>query len=252
MKEFQPDQFFFMGGIHTAWKMYPKDSNLTEETIQDWIHDAEAAETLCSKLDLTLSKMAIKRIKDLLSQKTQISLSEVVKLNEELDNRVIDEMKSRKFFSIEPDKVHFLQINNLFGAEVSANFPSAAFDIEEAGKCLAFERWTASISHLMKVLELGLNVLAEDLGIPLGQQNWQNIIDQIEKEIRNINKDTVPDWKEKEQFYSEVALQFRYFKNAWRNHVMHIRQVSYDEELAMAIYSHVKEFMITLASRCHE
>lgn len=221
--------------------------------MQDWLHDAEAAETLCRKLGLTLSEMSIKRIKDLLSQKTQISRSELVKLNNELDNRVIDEMKSRKFFSIEPDKVHFLQITDLFGAEVSSNFPSAAFDIEEAGKCLAFERWTASISHLMKVLELGLNVLAKDLDIPLGQQNWQNIIGQIEKEIRNINKDTAgPNWKEKEQFYSEVALQFRYFKNAWRNHVMHIWQVSYDEERAMAIYSHVKEFMITLASRCHE
>lgn len=253
MKEFEPDQFFFMGGIHSAWKMFPDSSNLTQEQRQDWLNDVGGAETLCRRLGLTQSELATQRIKNVLSENRQISTSELVKLNDELDHRMIDEMKSRKFFSIEPGKEVFLSGTDLFGTGVSSAFPSAAFDIEEAGKCLAFERWTASVSHLMKILELGLSVLAKDLGITSGHENWQNLIEQIQKRIRTINKETDgQDWKEKEQFYSEAALQFQFVKNAWRNHVMHIRQVNYDEGRAISIYTHVKEFMMHLGSRCRE
>ena len=36
------------------------------------------------------------------------------------------------------------------------------------------------------------------------------------------------------QFYSETATQFRYFKNAWRNHVSH-SNATYDEAQAEKI-----------------
>ena len=64
MKEFDPDQFIFMGAIHIARKISARDSNLSQQEKRDCLHDAEAAETLCNKLGLSISKMAIKRIKD--------------------------------------------------------------------------------------------------------------------------------------------------------------------------------------------
>ncbi|MFZ1980558.1 MAG: hypothetical protein WAU61_04570, partial [Smithella sp.] len=49
----------------------------------------------------------------------------------------------------------------LFGDFVNAKFPSASFDIIEAGNCFATARYTACVFHLMRVLEIGLSTLAK-------------------------------------------------------------------------------------------
>jgi hypothetical protein len=56
-----------------------------------------------------------------------------------------------------------------------------------------------------------------------------------------------PDWKKKQQFYSEAACEFMFIKAAWRNHVMHGRE-KYDAEQASNIYSHTYEFMKRLTT----
>lgn len=254
MEKFEPDQFLFMGGIHVAWEMSAGtgNSSLSQEQKQDWLYYTENAETLCRKLGLPSSEMATKRMKDLLSQNAEISSSEILKLADELEHRLIDEMKSRMFFCVEPDKQRFITDINLFGEDVATNFPSATFDIEEVGKCIAFEHWTASVFHSMRVLEIGLSALANELKVADDRKNWENVINGIEVEIKKVNNATHgDDWLAKQQFYSEAALQFRYFKNAWRNHVMHVRD-SYDEQRAEAIFDHVKQFMQHLATKLTE
>lgn len=54
-----------------------------------------------------------------------------------------------------------------------------------------------------------------------------------------------PDWKEQQKFYSETASQFMYLKEAWRNHVTHVRD-AYDEGRAFSILNHVRELMQAL------
>lgn len=104
----------------------------------------------------------------------------------------------------------------------------------------------------MRVLEVGLTILAKELKVPFNDTNWKGAIDQIEAAIKQINKTTAgPDWKNLEHFYSEAALQFTFFKNAWRNYVMHIHE-SYDEEKATQIFEHVQYFMKHLATRLKE
>jgi hypothetical protein len=49
-------------------------------------------------------------------------------------------------------------------------------------------------------------------------------------------------------FLSGAAAQFRYFKEAWRNHVAHSR-ATYDDIEALRIMSHVHQFMDELAVR---
>lgn len=166
----------------------------------------------------------------------------------DLNVRLQDELSYVLLFKIEPDKQEVLDTQNLFGEAVATKFPSASLDIEEVGKCLAFERWTAAVFHAMRVLQIGLNAMAKKLGIEYKDTNWNTIIDQIEAEIKKISKASSGSaWKEKEQFYSEAATQFRYFKNAWRNHIVHGRQ-SYDEKRTRAIFEHVKQFMTHIST----
>ena len=250
MREFDPDQLLFLGVIHAVRAVSITDGNsiLDQKQRTTWLHDAEAAGTLCHKLGLTYSELSVQRIKDCLSLRAEISYREMIGMTDELDHRIIDEMKSRTFFSIEPNKRALLSGTDLFGSEVAAAFPSANLDIEESGRCQALERWTASVFHSMRVLEIGLTALAKDMGIiKIDYKTWESLIQDIEKQITAASAGD----KLKEQFYSEAALQFRYFKNAWRNHVMHVRD-TYDEQRAETIFGHVKEFMVHLSTRLKE
>jgi len=55
---------------------------------------------------------------------------------------------------------------NLFGIDVSRHFPSAKFDIREAGSCLALGRNTACVYHLRERPRLRSAAYAVILGAP--------------------------------------------------------------------------------------
>jgi hypothetical protein len=100
--------------------------------------------------------------------------------------------------------------------------------------------------HLMRVLKVGLNTLAKELKVNFDPRTWENVINDIEAEIKKINGPAWwPDWKVKEQFYSEAAKDFR-FKDAWRNHATHYRE-HYEASEALTILTHVQAFMKHLA-----
>ena len=100
--------------------------------------------------------------------------------------------------------------------------------------------------HLMRVLEVGLNTLARTLGVSFDRRNWENVINDCDAKIKTIGPSWGADWKDKQQFYAGAAKDFRYFKDAWRNHAMHYRE-RYDATEAKSILDHVKTFMVQLA-----
>lgn len=176
---------------------------------------------------------------------------EAMTLIRELYNDIIAEFTQYYFLMIPAErKPYYEQKVPLFGLEVDAAFPSATFDISAAGRCLALDEWTACVFHLMRVLEIGLRDLARWVGLPESSmefENWKTIIDQIEKQIRNLEQAPKGQEKsEKLQFYSEAASNFRLFKDAWRNHVSHSR-AHYDERDAVTVYNSVQAFMQSLA-----
>jgi hypothetical protein len=108
----------------------------------------------------------------------------------------------------------------------------------------------------MGILQYGLYALADELKVefktPIELENWKNIIEPIEKRIKAIEND--PKSKQKDddlKFYSQAAVQFRYFKDAWRNHVCHLRQ-QYDIHQAQSVLQHVTDFMETISTRLRE
>lgn len=268
MKRFQASWFLAVNeilgrnvGVEKTLTSYGSRIKLTQaeaKALRNMIHapGARSSKVIrlfaneCRKLQLLTSAMKADELAEALSKR--YSSYELQRLSEELCGRLADEMMTREFFCIDPNKNQYLNELNLFGSKVANAFPSAQDDIQNAGRCLAFDRWTASVFHSMRVLEIGLTALAKELGVSYDRVNWDNIINNIEAKIRKISKTTSGDeWKTKEKFYSEAALQFRYFKNAWRNHVMHVRD-TYDEERAETIFEHTKQFMAHLATKLKE
>ena len=171
---------------------------------------------------------------------------------DELRERVVHELEGKAIYYVS-DHVELLSDSPPFGDKVEEAFPSARYDISEAGRCLALRRSTACVLHLMRALEFGLVSLATAWDVDHADASWQNIIDRIEKEIGLRNKGTHGEkWKnEEEPFFSGAASHFRLIKNAYRNHAMHARS-KYTEEEAEDIYDSVRSFMRHLSGRLSE
>jgi hypothetical protein len=169
----------------------------------------------------------------------------VVALREAME----DELRGRKLVFIAGLKGSYCDKKDAFGEQVSIAFPSAQFDILNAGNCYAVGLNTACVFHLMRVLERGLRALCHDLGLPYKTEAWGGILKDIESAIEEVQAQgrNSPKWANL-HFYSEFAIEFRYIKDAWRNYVMHAQE-SYDEQRAKTIMEHVHNFMQRLAEK---
>lgn len=110
-----------------------------------------------------------------------------------LKKRIDDELKGRDFFALEQKWTPYFYEAFLFGQEVISSLPGAIKDIEEAGKCLALERSTACVFHLMRVMEISLQQLGNKLEIGkefLEDAHWNNILEKLDKTIRALPRGT--------------------------------------------------------------
>jgi len=161
---------------------------------------------------------------------------------------VIEDELKRHYFNHYPPAMGAL----LVGFEdtwepVIAAFPSTADEASAAVDCIALGHGTAGIFHLMRVLEYGIGALAGEVGKTFDKQMWHGIIDEIESAIRQFQRTASKEEREKKlAFLSAAAIELRYFKDAWRNHVSHNKS-SYDEDQAISVMNHVLSFMKILS-----
>lgn len=202
---------------------------------------------------LPLSRVVVLQYERLIKEVPSLSRGEIGILLKELRTNLINDLCSAYCLIIpHQERERYEQRQPPFGERVASVFSDANPDIAAATRCLALGESTACVFHLMRVLELGLRHMATEVGLPDGavtHENWKNVIDRIESEIRALEK--LPKSAEKVErvkSLSGAAVQFRYFKDAWRNHVSHAH-ARYDLNDAELIWGHVKAFMSQMAKR---
>jgi hypothetical protein len=165
----------------------------------------------------------------------------------EFNDRLISEAKAKLFVYVAPEKRRYLLESDLFGSKVATRFRPMAEDIEEAGKCLALGRGTATVFHLMRVMEIGIQELGQLLKIPAPVQEtvWQVIQDQVARAIKALPRTTVAE-KKRQSELSGAAAHLQHVKDAWRNEVMHPKK-TYTEAQAAEVFDAVKAFSAALA-----
>lgn len=203
----------------------------------------------------SLSSVYLKQMRATILQPnaTGKQLEEMAKV---LQGRFEDELAQILFFVVPYDRAKFYSETNLFGENVTKAFPSAIFNIEEAGKCFALSRNTACVMHLAKVVEIGLKAVRTCLKLPplpVGkQQNWGDVLRQIWDETGARNKAADPAWMtQQKSFFENAHADLSSVKNAWRNPSMHA-DLNYDSERAEDIFSMTKSFMRHLAEHVNE
>jgi len=207
----------------------------------------------CQELELVASTMAFNRI--VRAAKMGGTNQQVADLLADFRLRLADELSARACLMIEPHEAKLFTDPHPFGPEVAAAFPSTTIDIEEAGKCLALDRGTATVFHLMRVVEMGLRVLGKSLNDPAldpkRNPSWEAILKKAEDELRKPLAQRSPEWRQNEVFNSSAVASLRAIKDAWRNPTMHV-EIHYSETQAGDVWHSAKGFMRHLATKLHE
>jgi hypothetical protein len=231
----------------------PKDTVFSDDLREQLVVRYTEAENECRNTGLTLSAMSAHRIVVELS-KAGATYGVFIHHGTEWLRRVTDEMKLRIFITIEPSNQHFITDLHPFGENVGSMFPSTDRDIEEAGKCIAFERYTAAVYHLMRVAEAAVVVISKRVGYESPKAGWGEALKFIDnglKKARDKYEEASPLFKGDVEFLSEVSAQMHAVNQAWRQRVAHIER-SYSEEEALRIWDATKGLMQHLATKLKE
>lgn len=175
-----------------------------------------------------------------------------------LETAIDKDIKRFRYIQVMPDRIECLDPSSLFGAEVYRAFPNARCDLAEAGNSLAVELHTAAVFHLMRAAEYALRALARDRRVRLPRKEilelatWEAIIKELEDAEAAIQSYPKTLAREAQfDFYHGAMMEFKRFKNKFRNRIMHTRR-NYDRDQAHSALTHVRAFMQLLASRISE
>ncbi|MBR0833770.1 hypothetical protein JQ612_11250 [Bradyrhizobium manausense] len=146
-----------------------------------------------------------------------------------------------------PNKVGlFVQDEPIFGSDVFEKFGPAREDVEEAGKCLALDRGTAAVFHLMRALEVAVRMIAEKLGATVQDEHgrylgWGLIANNMRSKIDAMT----PGSDEQIRWY-RVQQDLVAVNRAWRVPTNHPKE-TYTPDQAREVFDSTKAFMKELS-----
>lgn len=164
---------------------------------------------------------------------------------------VMNEISDHRFVHMPSDRAKYWESSELLSRRARERFPESAAEMRSAGSAFAVSLFTASVFHSMRAAEIGIRKIAIELGVPItGDENWKNVIDQIETKAKKL--DDVrrhPTKASDSQFFCEVAIQAGLFKDAWRNQVSHTKLPPYSEPQALEVLTATCRFYEKVAER---
>lgn len=191
-------------------------------------------------LDMPSVEDQLKRIVDLLDSQTCSTWEFGTEL-QELLKRFEDALQRKVFLALTTEEAQlFLDAQKI--RETDHKFPQLAFDLEEASNCLALNRPTAAVFHLMRAMELALHILARKLKVSLKEdKNWGLILKEAREAAAKL-PNTTSRQRRKREAYSEAFTHLDHVRLAWRNPVMHARG-KYTRSEATRIFFAARAFM---------
>lgn len=171
---------------------------------------------------------------------------EVVKEQADLIKRTLEkELKNRKFFVLNQEYARYYNNPLLAGDRFKDNWPKANAELTEAGNCLAFERHTACVCHVMRALEFVFQSLENKLLVPPqtnpALKTWGRMLERIVEKKGEPGKGKQPaippsrEWAKDPDFYNECCFFLSSVKSAYRDKAFHVESV-YDAPGAKAVF----------------
>lgn len=171
----------------------------------------------------------------------------------DLSNRIEDELRVAVVLKLNSaDRRSYMHPLESW-KEVLQRFEAIAFDVEEAGKSLALERYTACVFHLMRVTECAVLDLQCFLDEPNRKAHFGSVLSKLEQLHTKTKFDDLPErLKPHRQFLVDILPQLHAVKDSWRNKVSHFEEKSvptgtFTRELALGVYDATLLLMKKLA-----
>jgi hypothetical protein len=266
MQPFQAHLFshlaFLIGQMHQLTKTADEDNGPSPESVDALRVASKDVMESCSYLGMKLAIIQLQEAETILDKALTDAILSHSGRGWSFANRSIfdaakrlkDELSHAKLFAVSGGMQKYFA-PNILGDTVAENFWSAKRDIEDAAKCLAFGQGTASVFHLMRVMETGLRSLGKSLNNPdldpRRNPSWEAILRKCDDELAKPLKDRSSEWKSEDQFYSKAIANLRAVKNAWRNPTMHV-EINYEVDEAEDVFNAVRGFMRHLSTKLHE
>jgi hypothetical protein len=172
-----------------------------------------------------------------------MAAGEFATYSEKVFERAWEELETNRMLVIAPTKIGLWeQESPLFGTEVEATFGQAVDEeISEAGKCLAVDRTTACVFHLMRAMELVVRALGKKLDVTIIDKNntdleWGKILANMKVPIEKMQAGP-----QRDRWSGRLTLLYHVNK-AWRSDTMHPKK-TYTEAEARAVFDAVGAFM---------
>ena len=160
-----------------------------------------------------------------------------------------NEAKTKVAMILPPGKMHlYAPPAPLWGDAIRGKFPSAMYDVNEAGKCLALGRASATVFHLMHIVEIALRAVHACLGLtPPDNPSWGIRLKDIRDErVRRGDRS----WSEND-YFQDIYSRLDAIKDAYRDPTIHVETIHTEEE-ADLIFKNTEALMKKIASRMDE
>jgi HEPN domain-containing protein len=212
--------------------------------------------TICSEVNLPVSVKGIERARKQVEAE-DVTVRQVGEVLRELNRRIQDELESLRFLYVPPDRALYYQQRikaddtkrkyRLLSGTAKKKFAHSIEDAEEAANCIALGRYTASVFHMMRIMERGVQRLGKKLKItiPVEEKAWGQISNHINGALKKLPNST-PQEKRIHARYAKAAVYLDNVREAWRNPTMHPKE-TYTEEEAENVFRFVKQYMDHLA-----
>jgi hypothetical protein len=208
-------------------------------------------------LNADVALLCVKDTKDLVAR-SWVQWKSIKDSLEQISKTMERELSLKTILVLQPEEVaYFAPKKPLFGQTYAEKFQTdGAFELDEAAKCLALSRPTASVFHLMRILELGIGAMSKCLEIrdPVkpAERNWAIILKKIKEDGIEKKWPTAADRMTGDGLlFESLHASLDAVKNPWRNEAMHVVG-KYTEDEAKHIFVAVEGFMRKLSSRMDE
>ncbi len=202
-----------------------------------------------NELGLTSSRVALERVKDCLTSfgKPGWKQDRLEELAKDFLGRLYDDLAEPRFLAIEAGKrALYEQPEPIFGQVVFEKFPPAREDIEEAGKCVALNRNTAAVFHLMRALECAVQIVADKIGATIKDQHGRGLGWGVIAENMKPLIDAMPKGSAEQLNWYRIQSDLAVVNRAWRVPTNHPKE-TYTSEQANEVFDATKTFMRELS-----
>lgn len=214
---------------------WPLDSKIQDADRGEFRRLYEYHKLVCDELGFTASTVTLNKIFECLDNASS-TYKQYFALGPELGDRLVDEVSCRQFIALSPKEAEHYAAPQAGWGEVLKIFPTLATDVSEASRCFALGRYTATVFHLMRVMELTVRALSKKLQIKNVERSWGNLLSDVARAVEAMPKGEARDE------WSEALSLLYHVKQAWRNDVMHPKQ-TYTEEEAIEVLDATKSFV---------